>query len=185
MLKNNLNKFSNRKVSTMMSGIGQIVIGITVVIIAAFTTWVNVLGLGFIFAMWGGVDLLMSIRDFESVFASWRLALGFFAFGIGILLLTFPFMSMAQLSSVLSIFFIAGGLYKVIIAIADRIFNWGYIALSGMLSMILGFFLFSQLPVDSFLLLNGLVGVEIIVNGWSLMVVGYFLGRRNQSVVNI
>lgn len=168
--------FSSVPTINSATGIGQIALGILVVIIAAFTTWLTVWVLGGFLIVWGIIDLAQFFHKNLDL-TWWRFSSGVLAVGCGVLLFFCPGMGVAAISLVLVILFILGGLNKIFGALTDRPTNWGWVVFGGGLSIILGFFILSQWPVKSFVFLGVLVGIEILLNGWTLLVVGY-ISRR-------
>lgn len=175
-MENNEHTFQDSQkvgVGNTAFGIGQIALGILVIILAALTAWLTVWALGLFLVIWGGLVLLQSVSQRKRRFFWWYLSTSLLALATGFLLLFFPGMGAAALSLILAILFIMGGLYKILAAIGEKAQNWGWIVFGGGISIILGFFILSQWPINNFLILGVLVGIEIILNGWSLMVVGY------------
>jgi uncharacterized membrane protein HdeD (DUF308 family) len=169
--------FSSVPNKNSIIGIGQISLGTLVIIIAAFTTWLTVWVLGGSLIVWGGIDLAQFFHKKNQDLSWWRLASGVLAIGGGALLLLFPGMGVAAIALVLVILFIMGGINKIFGALTDRPANWGWVVFGGGLSIILGFFILSQWPIKSFVFLGVLVGLEILMNGWTLLVVEY-VSRR-------
>ena len=159
-----------------IAGTGQIALGILIIIIAAFTTWLTVWVMGWCLIVWGVIDLAQFFHKKVDL-SWWRFSSGVLAIGCGVLLFFFPGMGSAAISLVFVILFIMGGLNKIFGALTDRPANWGWVVFGGGLSIILGFFILSQWPVKSFVFLGVLVGIEILLNGWTLLAVGY-VSRR-------
>lgn len=165
--------FTKNASGNMVIGISQVVLGVLVILFAAFTTWLTIWALGLCLIVWGAIDLAQFFPLKKTDSSWWRFSLGVLASGCGALLLFYPGIGVAAISLVLAILFIMGGLYKIFGALTDRPVNWGWVVLGGGLSIILGFFIFSQWPVDNFLLLGVLVGIEILLNGWTLMAINF------------
>lgn len=165
--------FSSVNTDTTAIGIGQIALGTLVIIMAAFTTWITVWFIGLCLVAWGIIDLIQFFQKRSISLSRWRFSVGMLAVSCGVLLIFFPAMGAAALSIILAILFIMSGLYKVFGALSERPVNWGWVVLGGGLSIILGFFIFSIWPVTSFIILGVLVGIDIMLNGWSLLAAGY------------
>jgi uncharacterized membrane protein HdeD (DUF308 family) len=176
MEKINQPTFSSISNLNSVLGIGQIALGILVIIIATFTVWLTVWVLGGSLILWGIIDLTQFFHKNVNL-SWWHLFSGILAIGSGVLLLFIPDMGVAAISLILAILFLMGGLNKILGALTDRPANWGYVVFGGGLSIILGLFILSQWPINSFVFLGILVGIEILLNGWTLLVVGY-VSRR-------
>ncbi len=152
----------------------QIALGILVIVVAAFTTWLTLWGLGGSLVVWGVIDLAQFFLKKNFDLFWWRFSSGVLAIGGGVLFFILPGMAVDAISLVLVILFIMGGINKIFGAITDRPLNWGWVVFGGGLSIILGYFILSQWPVQSFDFLGVMLGIEILLNGWTLLVVGYF-----------
>lgn len=158
---------------TNVIAVGHITLGILVIILASLAVWLNRWFLGLILFLVGALDLSQFIiRKNPSLFR-WRFLVVIFSSGIACILLFFPDMSIMTLSLIIAIFLIFCGIHKIIVISADRPPNWGYVVFGGGMSIILGFFILSQWPVENFLILCVLLGIEIVLNGWSLLMAGY------------
>ncbi len=168
--------FSSVSTMNSVTATGQIALGILVIIISTITTWLTIWVLGWCLIVWGVIDLAQFFHK-NVDFSWWRFSSGLLAIGCGMLMFFFPGMGVAAISLVLAILFILGGFNKIFVAFTDRPVNWGWVVFGGGLSIILGFFILSQWPVKSFVFLGVLLGVEILLNGWTLLSVGY-ISRR-------
>jgi len=168
--------FSSTPTINSITATGQIALGILVIIIATITTWLTVWVLGWCLIVWGIIDLAQFFHK-NADLSWWRFSSGVLANGCGVLMFFFPGMGAAAISLVLVILFVMGGLNKIFGALTDRPANWGWVVFGGGLSIILGFFILSQWPVKSFVFLGVLVGIEILLNGWTLLAVSY-VSRR-------
>ncbi len=88
---------------------------------------------------------------------------------IGILFLRHPGQGLLTLTMLLIVFFMVGGMAKVIFALTIRPFpNWGWVLASGIIGMLLAIYLWSRLPVTAAWLLGILVGIQLISEGAAL-----------------
>jgi uncharacterized membrane protein HdeD (DUF308 family) len=105
----------------------------------------------------------------ESIF---QLLLGVLYLVIGILLLAHPLRGVFTLTLLLSIFFLAGGLFKIILALEMRtVTNWGWLFASGVLALILGGLILKGLPSTAAWAIGLLLGIDLIFTGWSMFVI--------------
>ncbi len=85
---------------------------------------------------------------------------------IGILFLRNPGQGLLTLTLLLIVFFMVGGMAKVIFALTIRPFpNWGWVLASGAIGVLLSIYLWSSLPVTAAWLLGLLVGIQLISEG--------------------
>jgi uncharacterized membrane protein HdeD (DUF308 family) len=88
---------------------------------------------------------------------------------IGILFLRHPGQGLLTLTMLLIVFFMVGGMAKVIFALTIRPFpNWGWVLASGVVGVLLALYLWSSLPITAAWLLGILVGIQLISEGAAL-----------------
>jgi uncharacterized membrane protein HdeD (DUF308 family) len=105
----------------------------------------------------------------QSIF---ELLLGILYLVIGILLLSHPLKGVLTLTLLLSIFFLAGGIFKVILALELRtVTNWGWMLASGILALVLGGLILKGLPSSAAWAIGLLLGIDLIVTGWSVFAI--------------
>ena len=85
---------------------------------------------------------------------------------IGALFVRNPGEGLITLTLLLIVFFMVGGMAKVIFALTIRPFpNWGWVLASGAIGVLLSVYLWSSLPVTAAWLLGLLVGIQLISEG--------------------
>ena len=161
-------KSSGKNVTSFNIGIGQITLGIFVILLASVTTWLTVWALGLALLIWGILDLYQGINNRQQGIPWLRLSMGILAFGTGALLVFVPGIGAAALSLVLAVLFIVGGLYNLVAGLSAETSNKGWVVFSGLISIAFGIYILYSWPVERYFTLGILVGVEIILNGWSL-----------------
>ena len=85
---------------------------------------------------------------------------------IGVLFVRNPGQGLITLTMLLIVFFMVGGMAKIIFALTIRPFpNWGWVLASGGIGVLLSIYLWSSLPVTAAWLLGLLVGIQLISEG--------------------
>src|SRR6478736_662408 len=88
---------------------------------------------------------------------------------VGALFLRNPGEGLLTLTLLLIVFFMVEGISKVIFSLTIRPFpNWGWVLASGMIGILLAFYLWASLPVTAVWLLGVLLGIELICEGTAL-----------------
>ena len=88
---------------------------------------------------------------------------------IGIVFLRHPGEGLLTLTLLLIVFFMVGGIARVIFALTIRPFpNWGWVLASGVIGVLLAIYLWSSLPVAAAWLLGLLVGIQLVSEGAAL-----------------
>ncbi len=103
----------------------------------------------------------------------WGLLGGALAFVCGLLVLGHPLFGLGFLTLLLAIFFLADGIAMIALAFQLRpIHSWGWTLFSGILTMLLGFAIYLQWPVSGNWAIGLMVGVNILLAGWTLLMLG-------------
>ncbi len=88
---------------------------------------------------------------------------------VGMLFLRNPGESLLTLTLLLIVFFMVEGISKAIFALTIRPFpNWGWVFLTGVVSILLAFYLWASIPVAAVWVLGALLGIELICEGLAL-----------------
>ncbi|MDQ6437716.1 HdeD family acid-resistance protein [Mesorhizobium sp. LHD-90] len=107
----------------------------------------------------------------------WSLLLGVITAVVGVSLLTNPTAGAISLTMLVAILFLVLGVVKLMYAFSLRpVSGWGFVALSGVISILLGIMILSDFPWSATAVLGILLAVELLSNGVFLLVVA--LGLR-------
>ena len=88
---------------------------------------------------------------------------------VGSLFLRNPGEGLLTLTLLLIVFFMVEGISKVIFALTIRPFpNWGWVLASGIVGILLAFYLWASIPVSAVWVLGVLLGIELICEGAAL-----------------
>jgi len=83
-----------------------------------------------------------------------------------------------SLTLLLIVFFMVGGMAKIIFALTIRPFpNWGWVLVSGLVGVILSLILWSSLPVAAGWILGLLVGIQLVSEGLALTYMAWHIRR--------
>jgi uncharacterized membrane protein HdeD (DUF308 family) len=153
----------------LTAGIGLLVLGAICIIGSVAATFATILVVGWLLLFGGVVALVHAfrMRTWSAFFLYFVTALlrGF----TGYLLIRYPLAGALTFTLVLALFFVVGGLLRTIGAAMMKFSNWGWIVFSGVVSVVLGIMLLVQMPVSSLWFLGFAVGVEMLVDGGSLI----------------
>jgi uncharacterized membrane protein HdeD (DUF308 family) len=98
---------------------------------------------------------------------------------VGLLLIRNPGQGLITITLLLIVFFMVEGFSKLIFALTIRpLPNWGWVLASGVVGILLSFYLWASLPVTAIWLLGVLLGIQLISEGAAL---GYLAWRVRQS----
>lgn len=148
-------------------GIILMLLGIAAVVRAATATVASMVFFGWLL-------LFSGIIEFVHAFMVGKWA-GFFLhilvallFGItGALMVFRPVISAEAVTFVMSVFFLVAGLYQLFASIWTHLPGWGWQAVNGALSAIMGVLLLMQWPVSGLWVVGLFVGIDLIFYGWA------------------
>ena len=144
---------------------------------------VNILGI-FLFA--GGI--LQGIHAFQS--SGWKSVSVQIVFAIiyivgAIYVWAFPIPALEVITLWLAAIFFVTGILRLISAFQHRHFGeWIWMALSAAISILLGVLIMNGFPSSSLWLPGFLIAIELLLQGWSLLFLGFVARSLAKSVAN-
>jgi uncharacterized membrane protein HdeD (DUF308 family) len=88
---------------------------------------------------------------------------------VGVLLIRHRAAGLLVLTLLLLVYFMVEGISKVIFSLTIRPFpNWGWVLASGIVTILIAFYLWASLPVTAIWLLGLLLGIQLICEGAAL-----------------
>jgi uncharacterized membrane protein HdeD (DUF308 family) len=88
-----------------------------------------------------------------------------------------PIVSVVMMTIFIAVSFIVLGTFRIIAALKLRYPQWGWALLNGTITMLAGVIVFRNLPNDAFWVIGLLVGLEMLFNGWTWIMLA--LALRN------
>ena len=86
---------------------------------------------------------------------------------VGVLMLTKPVISAEALTMVMAMFFLVMGVYQLIVSMWTHLPGWGWQALSGVVTAILGVLVAAGWPLSGLWAIGLFVGIDLIFFGWA------------------
>jgi uncharacterized membrane protein HdeD (DUF308 family) len=91
----------------------------------------------------------------------------------GLAMLFFPGKGLAAITMFLAFYFVADGLISLVNGLRFRPFQgWGSMVFSGVVSLLLGWMIWSKWPVSGIWAVGILVGVRLLFTGWTMIILG-------------
>lgn len=81
------------------------------------------------------------------------------------------------LTLIIAMFLVFEGVFRIVAALAARYPHWGWVMFNGVISLILGIMIWRQWPYSGLWVIGLFVGIEMLLNGWSLVMLS-LAGRR-------
>ena len=153
----------------LTGGILLMLLGAVCIISDVAATFATVLLFGWLLLFSGIVALVQAFRV-----KSWN---GFFLYLLsalfrgftGYLIIRYPLSGAVGITLGLASFFIVGGLFRTVGSVMLKLPRWGWSVFSGVVSIVLGIMLLAQLPVSSVWFIGFAIGLDLILEGASLI----------------
>lgn len=160
-------------------GILLIILGILAIIYAKVTTVVAIDILG-VFLLIGGISLFVNAYQGRKWKGAILVALlGVLSIVVGGICISKPEGAASGVTLLLAAFFLIGGLFRMISALAYR-FDYSELwFVNGFVALILGIIILAEWPMDKFWVIGLFIGIDLIFNGLSWVAVS--LGARPLS----
>jgi len=166
----------------LILGILLIVIGLIALAYALFTTVLSVIFFGWLLLFGGIVQVVSAFTAKERPHFFFHLLGGVLQIIVGFMLAMNPAAAALALTMLLGAFFLAIGAYRIIGASYIRTPNWSWTLASGIVALVFGIMVLAQWPASGLLLIGTLVGIEMIVYGWSWIMLAVSLGVLNRYI---
>lgn len=153
----------------VLQGILMIVTGIIALLFPVFSSVAVVVVLGWMLIISGAFQAISLVGATHVPHFWLQLVSVALSVLIGALFLRDSAQSLVVLTLLLLVFFMVGGMAKIVFALSIRPFpNWVWILVSGIIGVLLAAFLWSRMPVTAGWLLGVLVGIQFITEGAAL-----------------
>jgi uncharacterized membrane protein HdeD (DUF308 family) len=161
----------------MALGIVLIILGALAVSAAFITTLLSVSFIGWLLLIGGAVLVIQSftVRRWSGFFL--EIFTGLLYMLIGLMLVSHPLASAASFTLLLAAFFIVGGIFRIIGSLVHRPAHWGWVLLNGLVAVLLGVMIWAQWPVSALWVIGTFVGIDMIIAGWSFVMMSAALRR--------
>jgi uncharacterized membrane protein HdeD (DUF308 family) len=156
-----------------------ILLGLVAIVVAEIAGLATVMLYGILFLISGGAHAVavFQTRNWNGVLL--HLLMAVLALVVGFFCVAKPYAALNALTLVLTVFFMVGGLFRIMAAFLIRSQSWLLYLLSGVVSFLIGLFVWEQWPNDSDWVLGTFVGIELLFQGVSTISLG--LAIRGKS----
>jgi uncharacterized membrane protein HdeD (DUF308 family) len=149
-----------------------IVLGVVALAYSLAATIVTTLIFGWMLLI-GGVFYLVGAfftRGWGGFFLS--LLAGVLHLAVGVIVVNHPAEAAVVYTLVLAVFFFVEGLFRVVAALAGRFRHWGWMLLSGLVTLLLGVLIWRDWPFSGLWVVGTFVGINLIFSGASDLALG-------------
>ena len=150
-------------------GLALIALGSLALYFTFFATFASVIFLGWLLIFSGFMQCGHGIyaRHWEGFLL--HVLLGVVSIVGGALLIFDPTVGAIALTLLLSFLFIIQGILRIVLALTKRLAHRTWVLVSGALSLILGIMILMQWPYSGLYIIGLFVGIDLIFNGWALV----------------
>ncbi len=166
----------------LIEGIVLVILGLAAIIVPPIASIAVTVMLGWMFFISGIAALLMTFWARQAPGFIWSLISAVLGIAAGIILLTRPAEGTLTLTVVVGIYFLAEGVATIMYALQHRkelSERWSWLAISGLMDILIAFFIISGLPGSAAWAIGLLVGINLLIGGSSL--IGMALAARNKA----
>jgi uncharacterized membrane protein HdeD (DUF308 family) len=156
--------------------VGTLAIGVP---LAASLAWVVALG---VLLVVGGITELVGAfwtRDWSGFFLT--LLMGVLYLVLGLMFFRHPGGTLIAMTLLLACALMVGGLFRIVGSLVYQFPDWGWTLASGAITLLLGIYIYSQWPLDSFIILGLFVGIDLIFTGWTWVMLSLRLKNLGQT----
>jgi uncharacterized membrane protein HdeD (DUF308 family) len=164
-------------------GVALVGLGIIAAGSSITTTFVSMLFLSGVLLV-GGIVRFVSAFNAREWSGSLLLALSGALYVVaGVLSYRHPIAAALALTLLFAALFLGVGLFRMIASIWYRFPNWGWVAVSGAISVVLGLMLWNQWPVSGVWFIGLCIGIDLIVEGvgWLMLSWGADTAHSQQT----
>jgi uncharacterized membrane protein HdeD (DUF308 family) len=158
-------------------GMVSIILGTFALGSSVLVTWASVVLFGWILLLMGGIEIGHSFwqRQWGGFFL--HLVNGILSIVVGFLMVVNPGASALVLTLLMAMFFMVGGIFRMVTALMMRFPSWGWRLVNGIVTLVLGILIWNRWPVSGLWVIGLFVGIDLIFAGWSAVMLA--LAARN------
>jgi uncharacterized membrane protein HdeD (DUF308 family) len=165
----------------LFEGIVLVLLGLAAILVPPIAGIAVTVFLGWMFLISGIAGLAMTFVAKASPGFWWSVISAVLGIGAGAVLLARPAQALLTLTLVVGAYFLAEGVATIMYALQHRkqlSERWSWMAFSGLMDILIAFFIISGLPGSAEWAIGLLVGINLVIGGSSL--IGMALAARNK-----
>ena len=121
---------------------------------------------------------------------SWRgfflhLLAGVLYLVVGVFMIDHPAEAALGVTLLVAIALLAGGIVRIVVSVVDRFDGWGWMLLSGAVSLLLGVAIWRQWPLSGLWVIGLFVGIEMFLSGVSWLMLGLAARATPRAVLPV
>ena len=154
-------------------GIAVVILGILAIAMPFLTGVAITVSIGIILIATGIAQVVFAFQSDSFGSGALRFGFGLLATLAGISLVTQPGAGLATITLFLAVWFFVDGIFAIFTGFSWRPQQgWGWMIFNGVVGIILGVMIYRQFPVSATWLVGVLVGVRLLLAGWTMIALG-------------
>jgi uncharacterized membrane protein HdeD (DUF308 family) len=154
-------------------GILTVVFGVVAVASPLITGVAVTVFVGVMLLASGIAQIVHALKSRQWGTGFWGTIIGLLGVAAGLLMIFRPLVGLVTMTMLLAIYFLVDGISEIIAAFRikpDQ--GWGWVLFNGIVAVLLGFMIWRQWPVSGAWAIGLLVGIHIVLTGWSMIILG-------------
>jgi uncharacterized membrane protein HdeD (DUF308 family) len=86
---------------------------------------------------------------------------------VGFMIIDQPRDAAVQITLIIAVFLIVGGVIRIIFSLVERFPGWGWVLLNGAVTLLAGLLIYKGWPLSGLWVIGLFVGIDLILNGWT------------------
>jgi uncharacterized membrane protein HdeD (DUF308 family) len=165
----------------MLMGVLLIVCGTSAIVFPVITSWAAITVLGAILLVAGVTTIITAFWAGKWSGMLVQLLVGILYVGGGLVVADHPVISTLVITVFVAMAFMVLGAFRAVSAMVVQYPQWGWALLNGTMTFLVGLIIYRQLPLDALWVIGLLVGLEMLLNGWTWLMLGLAIRRLAKS----
>jgi len=172
-----------RKARGWLLGLGIVLIlaGTLALGAAVLATIASVLFFGWVLLIAGAIEVGYAFSQPKWGGVILHVVNGVLGVVAGFILVLHPTSGAIVLTLLMAMFFMIGGLFRIITALLMRYPHWSWVLLNGLITFVLGVLIWRQMPGAAFWIIGMFVGIDLIFVGWSWVMLALALRTQDKT----
>jgi uncharacterized membrane protein HdeD (DUF308 family) len=154
-------------------GVLTVIFGVIAVASPMITGVAVTVFVGFLLLASGVTQMIHALKSKQWGTGFWGTLIGVLGVVAGLLMIFRPMIGLVTMTLLLAVYFLVDGISEIIAAFRikpDQ--GWGWVLFNGVIAVLLGFMIWRQWPISGAWAIGLLVGIHILLTGWSMIILG-------------
>lgn len=160
------NRFNKNWSSFFILGIVLVLLGLAAIVGAHYATLTSIIFFGALLTIGGIFEIIYAFFGRTGQGFLHTLLSGLFYTIVGLVFITHPTASAVALTLLLAAFYTISGIFKIIVSLTSPVVQWGWLLLSGIISLGLGILIWAEWPTIGLWLIGLFIGIDLFFTGW-------------------